>query len=144
MRRGQKASGAKPMKNERSMSAGFLGFHRRSRAGWLCVVAGSAVVAIAAGAGLLSSHAQSSPAQAAATSIQPATGQQAQQAIMPTAESLQQQQVADEAADLLKMATDLKAAVDKTTKDTLSVGVIRKAGQIEQLAHKVRTGTGKS
>lgn len=56
----------------------------------------------------------------------------------------QQQQVADEAASLLKMATDLKAAVDKTTKDTLSVGVVRKAGAIEQLAHKVRTGTGKS
>jgi hypothetical protein len=51
--------------------------------------------------------------------------------------------VASEAADLLKMATALKAEVDKTTKDTLSLTVVRKAGEIEQLAHKVRLGTGK-
>jgi len=53
------------------------------------------------------------------------------------------QEVASEAADLLKMATALKAEVDKTTKDTLSLTVVRKAGEIEQLAHKVRLGTGK-
>ncbi len=47
-------------------------------------------------------------------------------------------QVADECASLLKLATDLKAEVDKTTKDELSVGVVRKAGEIEQLARKVR------
>ncbi len=41
------------------------------------------------------------------------------------------------------MATDLKQEVAKTTKDTLSVTVIRKAGEIEQLAHKVRTGNPK-
>ncbi len=39
------------------------------------------------------------------------------------------------------MATDLKSEVDKSTKDVLSVGVVRKAGEIEQLAHKVRTGS---
>ncbi len=54
------------------------------------------------------------------------------------------QEVASECADLLKMATDLKTEVDKTTKDTLSVSVIRKAGEIERLAHKVRAGAGKS
>lgn len=37
------------------------------------------------------------------------------------------------------MATDLKAEVDKSTKDMLSVTVVRKATAIEQLAHKVRT-----
>ena len=36
------------------------------------------------------------------------------------------------------MATDLKAEVDKTNKDTLSVSVVRKAGAIERLAHDVR------
>jgi hypothetical protein len=41
------------------------------------------------------------------------------------------------------MATDLKAEVDKSNKDTLSVTVVRKAVEIEQLAHKVRTGTPK-
>ena len=56
----------------------------------------------------------------------------------------QKQEVASECANLLKMATDLKTEVDKTTKDTLSVTVVRKAGEIEQLAHKVRLGDGKS
>ena len=47
-------------------------------------------------------------------------------------------QVAADCASLLKLATDLKAEVDKTTKDELSMSVVRKAGEIEQLAHKVR------
>lgn len=46
--------------------------------------------------------------------------------------------VADEGAELLKLATDLKTEMDKTSKDTLSVGVIRKAEAIEKLAHDVR------
>jgi len=52
-----------------------------------------------------------------------------------------QRQVAIECSDLLKMATDLKAAVDKSTKDELSVDVVRKAGELEQYARKVREGT---
>lgn len=52
------------------------------------------------------------------------------------------QGAAGEAADLLEMATALKAEVDKSTKDTLSVTVVRRAGEIEQLAHKARTGLG--
>jgi len=52
--------------------------------------------------------------------------------------------VAKQCADLLKMATDLKAAVDKSSAGTLSVTVVRKAGEIEQLAHKVRITNGKS
>ena len=47
-------------------------------------------------------------------------------------------QIADDSAKLLKLATDLKAEVDKTNKDTLSVGVIRKADEIEKLAHAVK------
>ncbi len=49
------------------------------------------------------------------------------------------QEVASQCANLLKMATDLKAEVDKTTKDELSLAVVRKAGEIEQFARKVRT-----
>ncbi len=52
-----------------------------------------------------------------------------------------QRKVAIECSDLLKMATDLKAAVDKSTKDELSVDVVRKAGELEQYARKLRTGT---
>ena len=39
---------------------------------------------------------------------------------------------------LLALATDLKAQVDKSTKDTLSVEVIKKADEIEKLAHSVK------
>jgi hypothetical protein len=42
------------------------------------------------------------------------------------------------------MATDLKAAVDKSSVDTLSVAVVRRAGQIEQLAHRVRAANGRN
>jgi hypothetical protein len=39
---------------------------------------------------------------------------------------------------LLALATDLKAQVDKSTKNTLSVDVIKKADEIEKLAHSVK------
>jgi hypothetical protein len=47
-------------------------------------------------------------------------------------------QIADDSIKLLKLATDLKSEVDKTTKDTLSLNVIRKADEIEKLAHDVK------
>jgi hypothetical protein len=47
-------------------------------------------------------------------------------------------QIAEDSAKLLKLATDLKAEVDKTNKDTLSLAVIRKADEIERLAHNVK------
>jgi hypothetical protein len=39
---------------------------------------------------------------------------------------------------LLALSTELKAEVDKTTKDEMSLDVIRKAGEIEKLAHDVK------
>ena len=47
-------------------------------------------------------------------------------------------QIADDSSKLLTMAIALKAEVDKTTKDTLSLNVIRKAEEIEKLAHNVK------
>jgi hypothetical protein len=52
-----------------------------------------------------------------------------------------QKQIADDTAALLQLATDLKTEVDKTTKDTLSIPVIRKADQIEKLAHALKDKT---
>jgi hypothetical protein len=46
--------------------------------------------------------------------------------------------IADESALLLKLATDLKTEVDKTSQDTLSLSVIRKAEVIEKLARDVK------
>lgn len=47
-------------------------------------------------------------------------------------------QIAADSATLLKLATDLKAEVNKSNKDTLSLTVIRKAEEIEKLARSVK------
>jgi hypothetical protein len=47
-------------------------------------------------------------------------------------------QIDSDSAKLLKLATDLKADVDKTDKDTLPVSATRKAEEIERLAHDVK------
>jgi hypothetical protein len=64
--------------------------------------------------------------------------QQNKKANIEAANVERKKQIADDSAKLLKLATDLKAEVDKTSKDTLSLGVIRKAEEIEKLAHNVK------
>jgi len=59
-------------------------------------------------------------------------------ASLEAANADRKRQIADDSSRLLKMASDLKAEVDKTSKDTLSLGVIRKAEEIEKLAHSVK------
>ena len=89
--------------------------------------------------------AQQTPAPApAAITPAPAAGQAEKPPAGNTAADAQKQKVAAECADLLTMATDLKREVDKSTKDMLSLTVVRKADQIEQLAHKLRVANGKS
>jgi len=48
------------------------------------------------------------------------------------------QQINNETANLLALAYALKAEVDKTNQNQLSISVVRKAGQIEQMARKMR------
>lgn len=50
------------------------------------------------------------------------------------------QQLISDTAKLYKLAAELKAEVDKSTKDTLSLAAIRKAEEIEKLARKLRGG----
>jgi len=47
-------------------------------------------------------------------------------------------QLAADTALLLKLANELKSEMDKSTKDELSIAVIKKADQVEKLARKVR------
>ncbi len=54
------------------------------------------------------------------------------------ANAARNKQIADDAARLLQLATELKAEVDKTNKETLSLNIIRKADMIEKLAHGVK------
>jgi hypothetical protein len=53
-------------------------------------------------------------------------------------QTLQQKQLAEDTARLLILANELKAEMDKSSKDTLSLKVIKKAEEVEKLAHKVR------
>ena len=64
--------------------------------------------------------------------------QQAKNKNLDAANMERKRQITDDSARLLKLASDLKAEVDKTSKDTLSLGVIRKAEEIEKLAHNVK------
>ena len=49
-----------------------------------------------------------------------------------------QQQIRRDTEQLLKLATELKAYVDKTNEDVLSLDVLKKAEEIEKLAHSVK------
>jgi hypothetical protein len=64
--------------------------------------------------------------------------QQTRSAKEDAANQLRKKQIADDAAKLLELATELKQEVDKTNKDTLSLEVIRKAESIQRLAKGVK------
>jgi hypothetical protein len=64
--------------------------------------------------------------------------EQSKKANFQAANVERKRQIADDTAKLLELATQLKAEVDKTSKDTLSINVIRKAESIEKLAHGVK------
>jgi hypothetical protein len=82
---------------------------------------------------------ESTPDRAWTTSPQLAIpAAQPGQSSFDAANTERRKQIADDSARLLKLATDLKTEVDKTTKDTLSLNVIRKADEIEKLAHGVK------
>lgn len=62
----------------------------------------------------------------------------AKQQSFDAANTERKKQLSDDSAKLLTLAMALKAEVDKTNKDTLSLNVIRKADEIEKLAHDVK------
>jgi hypothetical protein len=63
---------------------------------------------------------------------------QSKQQSFAAADTEPREQFADDSARLVELAADLKDEVDKTTKDTLSLNVVRKADDIEKLAHSVK------
>ncbi|HUX45027.1 MAG TPA: hypothetical protein VMV57_09785 [Terracidiphilus sp.] len=64
--------------------------------------------------------------------------QQQKDAISDAANAERRHELTAETAELLLLANQLKAEVDKTNEDMLSLSVIRKAEKIEKLAHDVR------
>jgi len=116
---------------------------------------GACVVVAVTGAALLAVHAQDT-AQAAPNGQPPRVqesvihqpdtsneerktgGAPARQPDVDAASAERKAQLSDESARLLTLAVALKAEVDKTNKDMLSLNVIRKAEEIEKLAHDVK------
>ena len=102
---------------------------------WVCagVVFPAAVAAGQTNASAQAPGSQSNEAKPQADSPKDVQAQKGAQA-----ESERKKQISDESTRLLAMAIALKAEVDKTTKDTLSLNVIRKADEIEKLAKTVK------
>ncbi|MGA2808831.1 MAG: hypothetical protein ABSE87_11905 [Terracidiphilus sp.] len=117
---------------------------QRARTLWVCVLAGLAAVALApvAGEGLFQNPYPHIPPEMTRipdnNQVNDINDQQAKKQSFEAANAERKKQIADDSAKLLKLATDLKAEVDKTNKDTLSLNVIRKADEIERLAHSVK------
>lgn len=82
---------------------------------------------------------QSTPAAAAPAQANVSTAPSATPQAATTAGDAQNEPVADETAELLKMATDLQAEINRTRVATLSLAVVRKASAIEDLAKKMRS-----
>ena len=57
---------------------------------------------------------------------------------MREANKKRQQDIRDDTEKLFQLATELKSAVDKTNENLLSLEVVRKADEVEKLAHRVK------
>lgn len=65
--------------------------------------------------------------------------QKLKRASFEAANAERKRQLDSDSALLLKLAAELKAEIDRTPQDTLSLSVVRKAEEIERLAHNVQT-----
>jgi nitric oxide reductase activation protein len=90
-------------------------------------------------------HSPAAQAQAAAASQVQAADDQSNDRPSLSEESMgrlrnidRQKKLVDDTNKLLGLANELKAEVDKSSKDTLSLDVVRKADEIEKLAHSVK------
>jgi hypothetical protein len=69
--------------------------------------------------------------------LDPAREKLQEQAAMTLAEQRHKRMITD-ADKLLQLATELKEDVDKSTKNEMSVTAVKKAAEIEKLAHDVK------
>lgn len=105
------------------------------RAGWGAVCAG---IALAVAMTCIAQDGRPA-ATGAAAALQAGSGaNQTEQQKAASADSERKKQIASESTQLLAMAVALKAEVDKTNKDVLSMTVIRKADEIERMARMVK------
>jgi cell division protein FtsN len=76
--------------------------------------------------------------QPAITSIDPRTDESAQtQQMRQQRNALRQRQLVEKTQQLQKLTDELRAEINKTDKDTLSLDVVKKSEQIEKLAKSI-------
>ena len=117
--------------------------HRRQagkQARWPRRLRRQRICAVFLSLGAVLALAQQGPGTPAADSPPKTPAAQAGQVAVDPAMAERRKQIAGDSARLLALATDLKVEVDKSSKDTLSLTVVRKAEEIEKLAHAVREG----
>ncbi|HEY5030677.1 MAG TPA: hypothetical protein VIK39_19905 [Candidatus Angelobacter sp.] len=81
------------------------------------------------------------PASAAAPQVetrQDPAQKEMQERMAREANKKRQQDIREETDKLFQLATELKAAVDKSNENLLSLDVVRKADEVEKLAKKVK------
>jgi hypothetical protein len=116
----------------------------RKKSIWLGIFLGLAVVAVmpTAGGGMMQNTYPHIPPELNrvpdSNEANDINKQQTKNKSFEAANAARKKQISDDTAMLLKLATDLKAEADKTNQDTLSIGVIRKADEIEKLAHGIK------
>jgi hypothetical protein len=76
--------------------------------------------------------------QPGVTSVDPRTDESAQALQMrQQRNALRQRQLVEKTQELQKLTNELRAEIDKTDKDTLSLDVVKKSEQIERLAKSI-------
>lgn len=118
---------------------------RRSRVMFCVGIAGLVALVLVTGAAQVGPQQAQAPATDktlpmpdANQPAQPAAPQSGHAKKQDAAVQQRKKDLTDESATLLTLAMALKAEVDKTSKDTLSINVIRKADEIEKLARNVK------
>jgi hypothetical protein len=115
----------------------------RKKGAWFSIFLGLAVVAVpTVGGGMMQNTYPHLPPELNrvpdSNQANDINNQQTKNKNFEAANAARKKLISDDTAKLLKLATDLKAEVDKTNQDTLSLGVIHKADEIEKLAHDVK------
>jgi hypothetical protein len=121
---------------------------RGARVGVCCAVLGAAAVVCDYSQTTQAPSSQSHPKQSihdpAANPVPDRNEQMAMEqrqmrkASYEAANTERKRQLTDDSAKLLLLATELKEDVGKSSKDTLSLDVLRKADEIARLAHNVQ------
>lgn len=102
---------------------------------------GKFILVIGIGLALCGTAFMASPAPAAAPQLetrQDPAQKEMQDRMMREANKKRQQDIREDTDKLFQLATELKAAVDKTNENLLSIDVVRKADEVEKLAKKVK------